>query len=352
MRRSHFSSIDQCLGPANARFFGDGFKRVDQRLSRLVITDRPGLGAVSAKAALSYPADWSRKSSGNPPAHLSSIDAVVLTVELVDAYLTHGYKLGPHQRGRSELLSYAMRVGRPQADLSCFDAVAVCSSCEPLCERTGRCRSTFDCTIGTVRITCAIDHDTNPLRIAPASYETPFDVFSAPARYYHEGYKQRTHHIEDLVVDHRRQRVAAVTTVTAARRDVGDIAGFGSARQPCVSPIDCLVVLAQLAQVLTYELDGLARATSNTLWMRRLAMQASRSPQPLDTPLAGVVEVARSGLLSMGEHRWRTLELIGQLMGVRIDAAVAHQLPDVDQSLVAMAGDAEPRRATRNGHPA
>src|SRR5204863_2642139 len=95
----HLGSIEQCLGPPAGRFFGGGFRRVTHSLTRLGISDRPGLGAVTAQASLSYPEDWSQKASGAPPPHLSSVDAVTLMVELVDAYLTHTYRLDPAQRG-------------------------------------------------------------------------------------------------------------------------------------------------------------------------------------------------------------------------------------------------------------
>ena len=63
--------------------------------------------------------------------------------------------------------------------------------------------------------------------------------------------------------------------------------------------------------------------------MRRLSMRTSRSREPIDTPLAADVGVTGSGLLSLGSRRWRTLDLTGHLMGVRIESAIAHQLPDI-----------------------
>ena len=325
----HLGSIEQCLGSPEGRFFGVGFKRVAHSLTRLEISARPGLGAVTARAALSYPEDWSRKAAGAPPPHLSSVDAVALMVELVDAYLADTFRLDPAQRGRSELRSYQMRVRSPQEELRSFAVQAVCvSSCEPTAGLAGRSASMFECAIGTVRAVCTIEHETTEHRVASRWYATSSDILGERPRPFSDGYKRRGHRIEDLLLANDLRAIQATVTVDRPSGEHDDVVGFGSSLETYTSPIDCLVVLAQLGQVLAYRLDAIERTSSNTLWMRRLSMQTPTSHQPIDTDLPADVGVTRSGLLSIGPRRWRTLDFSGHLMGVRIEAALAHQLPD------------------------
>src|SRR4051812_37508327 len=86
-------SIDTHLGAASARFFGEGFKRVAHEVTGLVITGRPGLGCLTARAQILYPRDWSSKSHGALRPHLSSVDALVLAAQLAEAHLVHRYAL-------------------------------------------------------------------------------------------------------------------------------------------------------------------------------------------------------------------------------------------------------------------
>jgi len=101
--KRRYASIDDILGPAAQRFFGDGHRRVRQML-RNVTVDGDGRGGhrVRGCASVSYPADWSVKSvSDELRPHLSSIDALLLAVALGECYLTHARGLDPKQRRRS-----------------------------------------------------------------------------------------------------------------------------------------------------------------------------------------------------------------------------------------------------------
>src|SRR5918997_1151469 len=111
-------SIDRYLAPAGERHFGDGFKRVTHEITDLVIGGIDGRGTIQATATLGYPEDWSRKSTGSLRPHVSSIDGLLLVVELAEACLTHRYGLDREQRRRMWLRSLEMRAAAPQEELA------------------------------------------------------------------------------------------------------------------------------------------------------------------------------------------------------------------------------------------
>jgi hypothetical protein len=86
-----YPTIDDALGPAATRFFGDGHRKVDHRLRGLTVeTTSEGLPRIRGKADIAYPSDWSTKSESTElRPHVSSIDAVVLAAQLAERGLAH-----------------------------------------------------------------------------------------------------------------------------------------------------------------------------------------------------------------------------------------------------------------------
>jgi Pseudomonas avirulence D protein (AvrD) len=333
------SSIDDHLGPAQGRFFGHGFRRVAHSVRDVEIRR----GAITATAGLSYPDDWSRKSSGSLRPHLSSVDALVLAVQLAEAHLTHTRRLDAGQRRRTWLRSFDMRGGRvPQEDLTALPVQAIQLA-------TRGTVSTYSCLIGTLGVTCEIEHDAtyhgldSPLG-APAdtTYRNLDSLLGAPAdttcrnldsllgaaedRYYGAGFRRRAQRIADVRVAPDGEAIAA--TVAVADPGGGRDLGLGGAYGPAPSMLDGLVCLAQLAQVLAYRLDGIERGQSHTLWMRRLAQSSAAPPRRATGPVTAKLALQRSRVLAFGDGRWRTLDVAGELHGIRVRSSIAHQLPE------------------------
>ena len=78
-------SIDNQLGDAQDRYFGLGFLRVEHTVASHTLSKHRGLFEVAA----SYPLDWSKKNQKPQTAHLSSVDALVLTARVVELWLQH-----------------------------------------------------------------------------------------------------------------------------------------------------------------------------------------------------------------------------------------------------------------------
>ncbi|MEU4745631.1 AvrD family protein [Actinosynnema sp. NPDC023658] len=313
------ASIDDALGPGAQRFFGSGYKRVSQSLADL----RPTAGGLTAAASIRYPPDWSRKSrDAELVPHLSTIDALVLGVRLVETHLVHTFRLTARQRTRMWLRRCTMKSGAaPQEQLADFTVevrlVETRRDPDALCGNVSR----FDCRIGRIKVPYEVEHPgAEPF---PAGGDIGAEA-STGSRYWVDGYKERVHHIGNLLVDVEARRAeAGVAVVPAARADV-DLA---AAYDPALTMVDCTVVMAQLAQALLYRVDGIERGRSNTLWMRRIDMAAPTPYQPLANPFTISTTVVRDRLLSLAGGTWRASDFVGDCQGFHVAYSLAHQLP-------------------------
>lgn len=323
------AAVEDYLGPADRRFFGKGYKRADQKLRNLVVTRRADSSVlVSGRAAVHYPQDWSRKGTHDQPPHLSTIDVLLFAAELGELALAHGLRLDAGQRAAARVVAVRIKAGRKPVEdgLDDFPVEAVLTSAT-----TGATAdvSRVDCQIGALSVELRIAHAPGTPRAESALYPSPDTVLGASsARYYARGHKAKTQFLEDLWVDTADQRARALVRVHSDRVDTGHSAGLDSANHANVSYIDTFVAALQLGQILLYELDGVQRSASNTLWMRQTDLAAC--DDPADSAPVGMLEVhlAQSRLLPRADgSQWRSADIVAELNGIRMTCSVAHQLP-------------------------
>ncbi|MFI0238028.1 AvrD family protein [Streptomyces sp. NPDC016845] len=328
-----YGSLDSCLGPGSTRFFGSGYKRVTQTL-RDISTDgsgRPG-ARVTARGTLTYPRDWSRKAgSGDLRPHLSSIDALVLAASLAEIHIARSFGLTPAQRRRVWLRHADVRAGSsPHEELTDFPVRGELTDVAGADGGESVLASTFECRVGRLRVRCTLVHEQGAGSGGPVTYADEKQALGpAGTRHYGEGYKQREQYGEQVRVDLERQRVRVLQRVVAQDADASaPTHGAEAAYGPSVSLVDALVGVAQLAQILLYAQDGLARGDSDTLWMRRFVISARTPVRPLGRGFVPTVSTAGSRILSMGDARWRTAELaVDDFAGIGGRCWLAHRLP-------------------------
>ncbi|GAA1082050.1 AvrD family protein [Kitasatospora arboriphila] len=337
-------SIDDYLGPGETRFFSRGYQRAGYRVHGLHVTPAGPAGSASATSTASgaepgvrgtldlrYPADWSRKKDGTDlRPHLSTVDALVLGVQLAELHLAHAYGLGEAERRTVRLAKVVLRAGTaPQEDLTGVPLSARLRSTEPA---GARYRSVHECAVGNLRVRVETEH---PI-VERAAEEARFGSLDAALgrgeyRFYGAGFKYRHHEITDVAVDNREHGATALVRFTRRAGAPAPVDGIAAGDRPTVSLIDCFVVNLQLAQVLMYELDGLSRADSNTLWMMQTVLTA-----PEEEPAVELVEgrpfttrAALTGrrLLPLRGGTWRNVELSGGLAGIGMRCSFAHELP-------------------------
>ncbi|MFJ9539691.1 AvrD family protein [Streptomyces sp. NPDC101225] len=331
-----YGSFDSCLGPGATRFFGSGYKRVVQDLTDITTdgADRPG-ALVTARGTLTYPRDWSRKSGARElRPHLSSIDALVMAVTLAEIHLGRAFALTAAQQRRTWLRQADVRAGSsPHEDLADFPvdgrilAVDGPESGGAASADTAT-TTTFGCRVGGLRVRCSLVHERGGRVEGPATFADVANALGpAGARHYGEGYKNRDQYAEHVHVDLERQRIHGRQRIVTVRPDA-EAHGAEAAYGPSVSPVDALVGVAQLAQTLLYAQDGLARGSTDTLWMRRFALETRTPVRPLGRDFATTVRTAGSRLLTMGGQTWRTADLaVDDFSGISGRCSLAHRLP-------------------------
>jgi hypothetical protein len=352
------ASIDDILGPSESRFFSAGYKRIGHDVRDVWFGRRPEFGSthaeraaggarISATASLSYPGNWSIKSKKTQlRPHLSTIDALALAVQLAEASLVYRHRLTTEQRRRMWVRRVTMKAGtQPVEDLDALPIEAVALRTE----RTGHgagagagewCTA-FSANIGSLKVDLEIEHEESFMEIRPAFSETLEGILGpSDERYYGARYKDA-----DLVLSHLAlsdlaldpslgatygDAPAGLTARTQVRNPADRHSaphGTGAAYLPGLTVLDSVIALPQLAQVLMYGLDGMSRSASDTLWMRKVTVNAPR-PLPLpDEPLTARVGFTRTGSVRLQGDTWRTAELSGQLHGMTATASLAHRLP-------------------------
>ncbi|MFI5591258.1 AvrD family protein [Amycolatopsis sp. NPDC051758] len=318
-----FASIDDQLGPRNQRFFGSGFKRVTHQITEATLDS--DVNQLLARAHLSYPSDWSAKSTtAQLTPHLSTLDAAVLAAQLAELHLTTTHGLDEQERRALWIRRLSIKAGAaPQERL---DDVALSARCTATEQRSGTTVSRLEGHVGALATVCeVVDDHSRPRRTSSPETIDVGDALGEPTRrYFGRGYQQRDYDLQDVVVADDFTAVSATTRISgeAIHPD-----GMTGKYQPAITFIDGMIVLAQLAQSLLYALDDIDRAASNTLWMRRVDVSGPPPHQRLGAPFRSATSIVRTGIVDFAGGRWRTSEWRAQFSGLRFDYRLAHELP-------------------------
>ncbi|WP_181793543.1 AvrD family protein [Streptomyces sp. WELS2] len=305
-----YPSVDDKLGDRGTRFFGEGFKRVAHAVTHVSVT--PATGTVEATAGLSLPGTWSQKGRTKQRPHLSTIDVMLLAAQLTGLYTGHTFE---HDPTRFVVRGVKIRAGaQPDEDgLEQFPVHAVHRSTTDA--PGGEQITTMDCRIGGMTITVVAAH--------PAG--SPVE---APGFYAQAGHLPGVWNDRPYGVDHHTQS-QLLTDVHADVADLSAGARLELTGKGVFTAIDLFVSALQLGQVLLYELDGVDRAGSNTLWMRRTDITIGKGPDT-DRAYAAqrfTVRLEKAQELPTRQGTWRTARIRADHAGLSLACDVTHLLP-------------------------
>lgn len=324
-------SADDYLGPASSRFFGSGYRRIGEVIRDVTMdVGDGGHGSVQGTAQVVFPGDWSVKRRGGIPPHLSTIDAVVFTAQLAELYLTAAYGLCREDRRRSRLRRVDIRAGSAPAEegLDRLPVSAALRSTLAAPESPLGHVSQLACRIGQMSVRCEVEHPIrHPAAATALALSTPDELLGPSSqRPYGDGFRNRRHALTDVAVSDDALAVTAQLAVAPSDPDVPATEGFEGAYQPSVTLVDAFVVALQLGQILLYQLDGVERADSQTLWMRRTTLEASapRRASGLAAPVRA--ELADPELVDAKDGVWRSADIVASCHGVTTRCFVSHRL--------------------------
>ncbi|MFJ1455975.1 AvrD family protein [Nocardia sp. N2S4-5] len=312
-----YADIDEVLGDRAGRFFGEGYKRLTHHLDEIVLDhDEQGRPRATATAGVRYPADWSRKRSRVLEPHLSSLDAAIFGHRLLDVVLREFFGLSAHDIRSAWLPSIRFSSGTAATEsLDRFPVTARVTSFEG----------------HTLTVTGELGHGmTLEATVALPVPAAPRDLERATATergggFFHDAVYRRAQYLRNVVVT--ADGTGATAEYELAHLDTAAAGeGVADAYQPSISLVDATVLLAQLSQVVLYELDNIARADSETLWMRRMATRATAPPARY-APGTVSTRIVRSMILTFGGGDWRISSWASDFAGCTVTYDLAHRLP-------------------------
>lgn len=330
--------FDEYLGPADQRYFGSGYRRVKHQILELAIRcDPDGSAALAGMGAALYPHDWSNDAAGVPrKPHLSTIDALVMSVSMAEEHLRRVDGLSEAQLGAAWLVEIDVKAGAQPWDQ--LDNIPL------FCRRTSLDRSgtsaesAFKAKVGAMSVVVRLRHDFPVLDDAAARQgERGKGVRNASCpgralegRYRETGHKSSVRLIEvdgEVVMD---------STHRIAPRGQSRPEGLESSYWPSVTVIDCLVIASQMAQVLIFAAPSVSRSTASNLWMRRARFTAKRPPQA-GTYAAAVLRITGERSFDRGkEGSLHSVDVeCSNLFGIAASASLAYTLPVADGELPA-----------------
>ena len=320
-------SIDDYLGPAAQRFFGAGYQRIGYELAAEPVSRRDEQCSVNAAAALTYPADWSRKASGGQKPHLSTIDALVLGASAA-GLCTDELMLSATGQPLVEQLPPSaawikhMRIkagSKPHEDMGVVPVVAEARLQHS--EQEG-IRSAHSARIAGMTVTTDVVH---PI-CAPDSFSASRKS-AGGSQLYLDRLGDHDVSISEVEAEVEADRATSHATVTIRDRETAAPAATLEGAYPdSTTPVDAFVATLQLGQVLLYELDGITRSESDTLWMRQTEITASGPHRPHRDPLRSSTHLENTRLINRTNGAWRTADVVGHVGSITVRCAVAHKL--------------------------
>ncbi|PZS34889.1 MAG: hypothetical protein DLM61_02855 [Pseudonocardiales bacterium] len=325
-------NIDALLGPGDERFFGRGYRGVRYGYGPVVVEgDSPSTGLLLARLSTGYPSNWSSKKADEKLApHLSTVDAVIVGTELAELLLTHAFNLDPSQRRRAWVRRLDIKAASsPQEDLRDLPLEAALLDSAVLEDADELTVSTVRCLIGSMTVTAQVQHPTAALQWQATRMKHP-DALLGPAgrRYHGRVFASRGQRVTDVALDLQALTARASVELTSERGSTTiPTEGFGVSHFPAPTMVDAFVVNLQLAQALLYQLDGGDRTNSNTLWMRSTQLVADVHKSRNSGAYVVTVALENARTVPVGGQIWRISDIVGELGGVHLRCALAHQLP-------------------------
>ncbi|MGN7948752.1 AvrD family protein [Microbacterium sp. 22215] len=322
--------MSELLGDADQRYFGDGYRAVQQDLRNLRLRHVPGSGwRIEASLALRYPDSWSTKSGqANRSPHLSTLDAFVVAAQLAEAMLVGGRGLEPAQRPWVWLHRALIRAGaKAVEELDEIDVSGQMSVGQPLDNPLLSNSQTFTAkfTIGALRVELDLVAPAGESRDVGESFPDIDDLLGAKKdRYYGEGFKRDRLTIGDGWLSDDTTIQVPVTRTRGTKS-----ADIGSAYTVSPTFVNCILGQAQVSQLMLYSLDHIDRATSDNLWMRHVELVSDGPDLHSANEFVAEAQVIRTRLIPMSHRTWRVTDFSGRFGPISARYNLAHALPEL-----------------------
>ncbi|WP_144629548.1 AvrD family protein [Arthrobacter woluwensis] len=294
-------TVDSILGPASDRYFGSRYAQVIPTIEHLDSwQSQNGRHTAKGTASIQISGLWSKKGARTAVPHLGTIDVLSLSLQATEAALA---RLARPVSWTVTLLE----VRAPSQPVeSGFEALPLALI--------------LDTTEDMARSEVVVGGFTVSIGLAPQ--ELPEGGLNGTGSVYRDVFRSR---VPELAPIDRVQDVIRTQVSVGVGTPGPTPTALDATKARGLNLIDAFVTVLQLGQVLLYELDGLTRADSETLWMRTTRMAACTTTAPSTTATA-TLENPRIRTLRQGT--WRLATITGALgEHFTVSCAVAHHIP-------------------------
>lgn len=320
--------IDEILGLGEKRYFGAGYKQVKHDLCNIHID--PESKRFNAEVSIHYPSNWSNKETSKElKPHLSTIDAYIISSQLVEAFISYCKILTKSEIKNSWIRKLSIKSGKNSInDLHDIPLEGILEGTQGAINSLNGSISTFKIIIAGFSISLELDHP-------PIKKITNFDVgyfnsidhiLNYRETSYYGGQYKNLHH--DIIINNSNKQLlrADINIIKSPEYFTHD--NLGAKFSDFYNPLDILISCAQLCQVLMYKIDELDRKNTKNLWMRSITVYC---PKPLlkEGDLPVTVSVDKSKRFKKSGSEWRMADLSGMTYidnECYLEANVAHEV--------------------------
>jgi hypothetical protein len=327
-----FGNVDEILGDAKARYFGGGYRDVNQRVLEVELDTEQR--SATALARVTYPVAWSTKANRELVPHLSSIDAIIIAMEITETYLREAYGLDDFSARDCWVRRCSVRSGpTPTLQLNQIPVTLRLVATRPDTETMCGYASDLKVRVGLLTVELSVDHPLFVERRVHMSFsDVDWCLGAHQDRYYAGGYKHTRVGVSDVVLNRPVDRARALFSLDYASDSTHG--GLSGGYFPFISITDAVVGTAQLAQAVLYRQDNLTRASSRNLWMRKISITIPRpaAPQPkFDVE----TWISHANVVPIAGQRWRTAKFQVRMPSLTAEYSVAHALPELAEEPLA-----------------
>jgi hypothetical protein len=317
-RRDTWASIEDYLGPASARFFGEGYRRTRPRLQDVTVRHPGPTSTLDGWGGIRTTHAWSTKDGKRQRPHLATTDAMAIAAQAIGIVLASRFT--PRTAADALVTEVSIRAATTPLEDG-LDRFTVSVELGP--SRAGGVEHRFTGRVGPFSVTGSI---TRPLGVeSRADIVAPSGIGDTRADggdVYGARIATRCQRLTHVRL--RDGRATALSSVTEPSSPA-PAHGLEASAQPAYTPVDVFVATLQLGQLLLYELDGVDRAASDTLWMRRAEVRTAAALSTLvPRPVGTVLE--RSRIVLRDDAAWRVADVVGQVGPYRVRTGVAHRI--------------------------
>jgi hypothetical protein len=296
MATRYFGSVDDILGDRAERYFGDGYTDCVHSLQNLKTYPDGDAIAFSCAGVVQTPSTWSTKGHVRQLPHLSTIDMIELSLLCVNALLGgQSDDTGPRGWGL-RALSIVADNAPVEGELTQL----------PIRGRIRRDRGQeLDVQIAIagmqIDLTGAIDQGGG----LPETLS-----------------KGQAIAVQELMFD------------TEALVSAALVHPLSSETVERWSTTSCFAAALQLGQAILYELDGIRRSETNTLWMKRTSVRGAASSPCFDASQPIFVRLENVRKYTKGDGESRRADIVGFVANREVICSVTHRLPDPQNATI------------------